>query len=164
MCATLRHRGHAYIAWPLVFVGAGSHPLPPTTHPRTRMRHGPPPRNNSPPTYPRLGARSIGPHAPPRTAPDDVAHPWRQSRHSLPRCDICAGCCGFSCVILAEVRRVLQADGRLVILLSAGKHNVRMHPLWDALTNAGWQLETPDCTVAGTTIHLIIGTPHVTDV
>ena len=65
---------------------------------------------------------------------------------------------------LAEVRRVLQADGRLVILLSAGKHTVRMHPLWDALTNAGWQLETPDCTVVGTTIHLIIGTPHVTDV
>ena len=65
---------------------------------------------------------------------------------------------------LAEVRRVLQADGRLVILLSAGKHNVRMHPLWDALTKAGWQLETPDCTVTGTTIHLIMGTPHVTHV
>ena len=65
---------------------------------------------------------------------------------------------------LAEVRRVLQADGRLVILLSAGRHNVRMHPLWDALTSSGWELETPDCTVAGTTIHLIIGTAHVTDV
>lgn len=63
---------------------------------------------------------------------------------------------------LAEIARVLQPEGRLVILLSAGNHDVRTHPLWDALQLSGWHIETPDCMVAKTRLHVLIGTRHAT--
>ena len=65
---------------------------------------------------------------------------------------------------LAEVARVLQPNGRLVILLSAGKHDVRSHPLWSALASAGWDIETPDCLVGATRLHLLIGRRHATHI
>ena len=65
---------------------------------------------------------------------------------------------------LAEVARVLQPNGRLVILLSAGKHDVRSHPLWSALASAGWDIETPDYLVGATRLHLLIGSRHASHI
>ncbi len=63
---------------------------------------------------------------------------------------------------LNEISRVLRDDGTLIIVLSAGNHDVRSHPLWQSLTGAGWELNTPDCIVGNTRLHLLIGTRHAT--
>ncbi|MFM2308871.1 MAG: hypothetical protein RLY87_992 [Chloroflexota bacterium] len=63
---------------------------------------------------------------------------------------------------LAEVARVLRPEGRLVILLSAGSHDVRAHPLWNDMHESGWHITTPDCVVGKTRLHVLIGTRHAT--
>ena len=65
---------------------------------------------------------------------------------------------------LAEVARVLHPNGRLVILLSAGSHDVHAHPLWNALATAGWQIDTPECFVGATRLHLLIGSRHASHI
>ncbi len=57
---------------------------------------------------------------------------------------------------IAEIDRVLTPDGQLVVLLSAGAHDVTAHPLWSAYTENGWTLARPQFSSAGRPLHIIV--------
>lgn len=59
---------------------------------------------------------------------------------------------------LAEAARTLRPNGRLVILLSAGAHDVTGHPLWASLHVAGWEVHRPPSPVSSRPLQILIAT------